>query len=66
MTDFLLELFGRIFGGLFVVLAAWLVIQSFGLLVSHEVREIYADIAIRIRKRIAVFILRKFYKEETL
>ncbi len=61
--DIILELLSRLLGGVCIILAAWLVIQSFGILVSREVRQIYADIAIRIRKRIAIFILRRFYKE---
>ena len=59
-----IEFIKNVCGGILVFFVAFLITQALGLLLSREVRGMYKDFFIAIRKRIAIFILRKFYKDK--
>lgn len=49
-----------------IIFGGWLFItQLIGMAICKPIRNTYRSIAIRLRKRVAIFIMQKFYKEET-
>lgn len=48
-----------------IIFGGWLFItQLIGIAIDRSIRKEYRSIAIRLRKRIAIFIMKKFYREE--
>ena len=63
--EIVIEVLTKIGYGIIIFGGALLITQLIGLAIDPSIRKTYRKIAVRLRKRMAIFIMQKFYKEET-
>ena len=62
--EIVIEVLTKMGWGIIIFGGGTLLFQLIGLAIDPSIRQIYRRLAIRLRKRVAIFIMKKIYREE--
>ena len=62
--EVIIEILTKMGWGIIIFGGGLLISQLIGLVFDKSIRRIYASFAIRLRRRVAIFVMRKIFKEE--